>query len=318
LEGSALKWHRLFGISIDNWGDYVEAMQKYLNQGKSQSELEADFNDAQHNQKPNEKFVAYLTRLKAVANKLTPPPSDINLFERVKRGLLTEYFTCKLVAKDLMDLMAKCGDYENMKRPRREEQTPTTADPFKWLNGPRQVAADGNTYKRFLPSFQRHQYKPNNVVTGRRDENALQGKSPGYKQNFRPWNRREFNNKPSTAQANAQFTEETEAVEMVSEEEEYEEPPELTRGDSRAVQADDEEYISMREMELREYAQRMNMSQRDFGNYQRNQTCSNCHYRGHTVDQCHDAKRGIWYEHCRTCYRPNVTSATCTHCQTKN
>jgi hypothetical protein len=139
LDGEALKWHKLFGTSIKEWDEYVSKLQAYLNRGKSQTEIEADFNDSRHNQKRNEEFVPYFTRLKALANKLTVQPGEEKLYERVKRGLQAEYFTCRITASSLTDLMAKCAEYENNKLSHhRTESSIRTSEPFSWMRDYRQ------------------------------------------------------------------------------------------------------------------------------------------------------------------------------------
>jgi nitrate/TMAO reductase-like tetraheme cytochrome c subunit len=75
--------------------------------------------------------------------------------------------------------------------------------------------------------------------------------------------------------------------------------PKLTRGMSPVVNDSDNDYIKHVADENTALVRRLNMNENDFLRYQENQVCSNCHLKGHTVDQCQDARKGIRYEHCK-------------------
>ncbi|KAG5678811.1 hypothetical protein PVAND_008445 [Polypedilum vanderplanki] len=298
LEGDALAWHKLFGTSIQTWDEYVARMQSYMNRGKSQPEIEADFNDSRHNQKPHEDYVSYYTRLKAMSNKLTIPLTEEKLYERVKRGLRAEYFTCRITARDLTDLMAKCADFENSRVYNEEYERVTSSESYEWIK---------DHQKRERENFSRNNRGRSPFKPFPRRESG--DNRPGFSGRRNPrWEHRESNeNRKIEGRRYYNINE--------SSGEEEEEIPELSRGDVRAMHESDEEFVNLRGVEVRDYAQKLNMTKRDFEKYQANQRCSNCRYRGHTIDQCPDAKRGLWYEHCRKCYRPKVSTDNCPNCQ---
>jgi hypothetical protein len=59
----------------------------------------------------------------------------------------------------------------------------------------------------------------------------------------------------------------------------------------------------------------LKMNENDFLVFQQSQICTNCHIKGHTIDRCPDAQKGIWYEHCMRCYKPNMKIESCAQCK---
>ncbi|KAG5670721.1 hypothetical protein PVAND_000965 [Polypedilum vanderplanki] len=279
LEGDALAWHKLFGTTIGNWEEYVNKMLSYINRERSQPEIEADFNDSRHNQKQKEDFVTYYTRLKAMSNRLTVPLSEEKLYERVKRGLRAEYFTCRITARDLTDLLAKCADYENNKKHGQEPERALTSESYEWMNNFKRREQNRDSFLN--KAYERNSVKPFN----RKYSTESRPHFSGERKKF--WDR-----KKDKEREGRRFYQMTDS----SGDDEEEETPELSRGHVRALHESDEEYINMREIEMKDYTQKLNMSKRDVERYQSYQRCTNCRYRGHTVDQCPDAKRGIWDE----------------------
>lgn len=306
LEHEALDWHRIFGRGYDNWYDYANAIQTYFNQGRTDNEIEAEFESNEHNQKENENFMAYLTRIQSMANKLTQPINANKLFERVKRGLHSEYLICRLSAKDMKDLMAKCATIESTKATLKKEKG--DYDPFEWLKH-RSTAIDN----KYAAKREEHKTKNNEKSNWNKKISNFRPKgSYNYpsssRQNYpqRYW--KKFNNRHHMSSGNPKVNE-LEAVSDGENECTYE--PELTRGQARELNSSDEEFLEMKEMHIINQIEKYNMSNEDFACFQTTQICSNCHIKGHSVDQCDHAKKGIWFEHCKKCNKPNVTSNNC-------
>ena len=297
LEGEALKWHKIFGININDWQEYERKLQSYLNRGKNDVEIEADFNDGRHNQRKSESFVAYYTRIKALSNKMKEQPSEARLFERIKRGLHNDYFFCKISASDTNDLMSKCAEYEATLPLASKQENQYKYEPFKFLKDkPRNEEIRKPSY----------QFSNNRQKFGEKWE-PKQNNFPDYRNKF--WGRhRSQPENTNDKSLNAMITDDSdEEVEI----------PELTRGNPRELDDSDREYLEIREMEIVDYAQKMKMNPSDYKNYQERQKCQNCHVIGHTIDQCPLARRGVWFEHCKKCGTTNVTFNNCPNC-TKN
>jgi hypothetical protein len=300
LEGEALKWHKIFGTNIHDWEEYVTKMQNFLNRGKNDVEIEADFNDGRHNQKKNEKFVTYYTRIKALSNKMKNPPSEARLFERIKRGLHNDYFFCKISATDTNDLMSKCAEYEATLPMSSRYETSVNHDPFAFLKDKQTKNIDEkfpfNNNSNNRTSF------GNKPFTDRR-----QGQFHDYRNKF--WSKNRFSSEKTN--------EKVVNVMAQNESDEESERPELTRGNPRDIEESDVEFLEMRETEILDLMQSMNMNAVEYKKYQERQKCQNCHEKGHTIDQCPIARRGIWFEHCKKCGTTNVTFNNCPKC-TKN
>ncbi|KAL7044835.1 hypothetical protein ACKWTF_002076 [Chironomus riparius] len=316
LEGKALTWHRIFGTSIKNWYDYANTMHAYFTSGKTESELEADFQDSRHDQKDKENFIVYITRLKSEANKLSCPVSDDRMFERIKRGLRSEYFPCKMAATNLTDLMAKCHEFEAIEN--KKKQKVTSSNNFEWLKDKftTNTATSSNTHKwnslrspktNLAPSFRpKSPFKAKNQV-----ENP--NKKPFWTSN----NRKFVNNKQQ--QPNQATTSKTTAAKSINEMEtdetssDYE--AELTRGRPRAINDDDIEYIQKRSIELTEFTQMLDLNEYQINMLAENSRCENCHENGHFINDCEDALRGIWFEHCKICKTADFKGTDCQTCE---
>jgi hypothetical protein len=120
----ALKWHRTSSKIHRNWYEYATAMQKFLNRGRSDHEIEAEFEHSNYNHKENEEFINYVIRIQILANRLTVPLTQEKLYERVKRGLHPDYLVRKITAK------AKCVEYEATKIAKNLDNA---FDPFGWF-----------------------------------------------------------------------------------------------------------------------------------------------------------------------------------------
>jgi hypothetical protein len=321
LEGQALQWHRTFGRRINNWYEYGRAMHNYFTSGRSESELEADFHDSRHNQQRNETFRNYVTRIQNLANKLSTHMTQERMFERVKRGLSSEYFSCKLSAKDMTELMAKCSEYEEMTK--SKQHTEAAHDPFAWLkknmsnNFPQRQNYTQNEAQAWRAPFPRSDnrqnakpwQKPETTTTASNADKPWQRPYTRAQHTEKPWhkNRSEEEKKQTTATTSK----------TINGMETDENIPELSRGTQRALTDEDCEYVRLRAMELQHMANSMDFDDEQYLQFRQISVCENCHIKGHTIDLCEAIMAGIWYEHCKICKLPNVTEETCHSC-TKN
>lgn len=302
LEGEALKWHRTFGRSIDNWYDYAKAMSAHVNKGKTDEQMRADFEDSRHDQRSNEDFVTYLTRLQKSANKLTKSLSESELLERIKRGLLAEYFVCKLTANSLNNLMASCTDLESKKH---KKGSNSDTDPYAFLKD------------RAGPSHQQQGWvqQQQNMSQWRGSEKQRDNTRHNSGRQ-RWWNNNNKNNSSPTTANNVTnvrgMEEENPNDEQVVADDI---PPALSRGNAREINDEDREYLEFRETQILKFAQEQNFDKNALERYRARQRCSNCHKSGHTVDQCYHARRGVWFEHCKNCETPNAITRFCPKCK---
>lgn len=325
LDGEALKWHRTFGKIYRNWYDYAKGMQNFLNRGRSEHEVEAEFEHSNHNQKVKEDFVTYFTRIQTLANKLTTPPSAEKLYERIKRGLHPDYLVCKMTAKDISDLMAKCSELEST-RDSHVQEASQVKDPFSWLKD-RSVNAEtsinaANVHQKYYKPNDKQSYWKNKYDN--KWQNEIPNSSQYFKRNkypskprqnfFHPrklWKKNDRNEQQKDYQNRKNMR--TMPEESDSDSDEY--PAELTRGTPREINDSDNEYLAYKAVQNKSFAQNLDMNESDFLRYQESQTCSNCHIKGHTITGCEDIKKGIWYEHCKTCFKPNTRFEECLYCQ---
>jgi hypothetical protein len=319
LEGEALKWHKLFGKCHQGWYEYAKGMQNFLNRGRSDHEIEAEFEHSNHNQKQDEDFITYLTRIQTMANKLTMPPSHEKLYERIKRGLHADYLICKITAQNLSDLMAKCAEYESTKMAKSTEKA-GVYDPFGWIKD-RVVHMDAQpaiqdlqeidmNYAGHRPKFNNnwHQYrnqedkwKPQSQFNKPRINNKVP-----FQNKF--WNYRDKNVKSGDNNDNA-------LRHMPENDSDDDNPPELTRGIPRPIDDADKEYLNEKAVDTSTMIRNLKMNENEFLAFQQAQICTNCHVKGHTIDRCPDAQKGVWYEHCKRCYKPNAKIESCAQCK---
>lgn len=293
LEGEALKWHKTFGINISNWQTYGNQMQAYLNRGKNDNEIEADFNDGRHNQKKNENFITYYTRIKALSNKIKNVLPEMKLFERVKRGLHADYFLCKITANSINDLMAKCNEYEATLSMTRKTESNPTYNPYSFVH----ERNNSDQAQRFRP--------PMNTQKNYSHPSTSKEQHTNQKIDFRSrfWSNKNPNTPKNNMNAMAEESTDSES-----------DDPENTRGNPRELTDEDRQYLEIAETETLNLIQHTNMSANEFRQQQSKQKCQNCHLRGHTIDQCQLAKHNVWFEHCKKCGTVNVTINNCPKC----
>jgi hypothetical protein len=306
LEGDALQWHKVFGHVYQNWYDYTKAMNTYFSKGKSEHELKADFEDSRHHMREKEDFMSYLTRLQTMANKLLQPPSAEAFFERVKRGLTHEYFTCKLSSRDIEDLMSKCVEFENSRKPSKT----VSADPFGWIKE-----------RTVLRPFKQQ----NSATTASKPASTSWNDKDKFKnQNFQRKPPTDFGNKfnrfgnnpnfrrttSDTRGSNSKDPKSLNEIEL----EKDEEVLELTRGKVRQITDADREHIQSVVEKRDSLASALDMDEAQYAAYMGASTCENCRERGHTVEYCEFAINGMWFEHCTECHAPNESTDSCSNC----
>jgi len=269
--------------------------------------------------------VTYLTRIQTLANKLTTAPSTEKIYERIKRGLHADYLMCKMTSKDISDLMAKCAEFESTRESLVQEAS-QVKDPFSWLKD-RSVNIEtsinaANVNQRNDKFNNQSNWK--NKFDKKWHNNESPTSSHYYKKNkyfpharknfFRPktlWKKNDGSNEQKEFYNKKNYR----AMPADSDSDSDEYPPELTRGFPREMNDSDSEYLAFKTEENNLLAQKLEMSESDFLRYQEFQTCSNCHIKGHTIDKCDDVKKGIWYEHCKMCFKPNTTLEECNYCR---
>lgn len=200
------------------------------------------------------------------------------------------------------DLMAKCTEFESTRTAKNHVKQ---QDPYAWLKPLKNEDAQNmNEMSRFPKNTNSFKDRFNNKPKWqqRRPDEYTPRKF------FRPktfWNKKEQHGdkqQESTRQMN-----ETDSDD--------DQPVELTRGLPREMTDSDYEYVGTVENENNALARRLNMDESDYLRYQENQTCSNCHLKGHTIDRCHHIRKGVWFEHCKKCHTPNSKHQSCEFCQ---